>query len=408
MNKRFLFPSLLLLLTVVLAACGGDGGAARKEPPSASEPASALRVAKQREVEAAGGRILSLSPDGQRLVVEQGFELLCIFRAAPFEEQACALLKDRAHPARQSIAWSPDASRIAFTEDATRIMIDSDVWLIDVKTGWFTDLTDAGVGGNLINPEPAGAEPLVDLAPAWSPDGKKLLFSRTAFLAQGSRDTALYSVPAGGGDPEQLLVADAEYPLAVWHGLHWSGDGKKILYTVAHSQHDDPDNAIWMAGRDGQDPRLLLGPDPELGPPMLMGVAARGNTALILYYQAQGAFGSAPNVSYFFILDLETGAVAPLKQATGQEVEFSSLSKARLSPDGSKVLYVYRYLAGEEPEFRLAVRDVEGGAENVLLVSAEPLGFQTELGLGLDWAADDTLYVATSPSSGRLITLGTE
>ena len=130
--------------------------------------------------------------------------------------------------------------------------------------------------------------------------------------------------------------------------------------------------------------------------------------ALILYYLAQGALGAGPNVSYFYILDLETGAVAPLKQAAGQEAEFSGLSKARLSPDGSKVLYVYRYLVGEEPEFRLAVRDVEGGAENVLLASADPLGFQTELGLGLDWAANDTLYVATSPSSGLLITLGTD
>jgi hypothetical protein len=196
--------------------------------------------------------------------------------------------------------------------------------------------------------------------------------------------------------------------MAVWHGLRWSGDGKQILYTVARPQHDDPDNAIWIAGRDGKGPRRLLGPDPELGPPLLMDVAAQGDKALILYYLAQGALGAGPNVSYFYILDLETGTVAPLKKAAGEEAEFSGLSKARLSPDGSKVLYVYRYLAGEEPEFRLAVRDVEGGAENVLLASADPLGFQTELGLGLDWAVDDTLYVATSPSSGLLITLGTD
>jgi hypothetical protein len=287
-------------------------------------------------------------------------------------------------------------------------MTDSDVWLIDVETGELTDLTDDGVGGNLINPEPAGAEQLVDLVPAWSPDGKTLLFSRTIFQFQESSGTALFTISASGGDPEILLLADPEYPMAVWHGLHWSGDGEKVLYTVARPQQDDPDNAVWMAGRDGQDPRRLLGPDPELGPPMLMGVATKGDKALILYYLAQGALGAAPNVSYYYILDLETGAVAPLKQATGQEVEFSGLSKARLSPDGSKVLYVYRYLAGEEREFRLAVRDVEGGAENVLLASPEPLGFQTELGLGLDWAVDDTLYVATSPSSGLLLTLGTD
>jgi dipeptidyl aminopeptidase/acylaminoacyl peptidase len=408
MNKRFLFPSLLLLLTVALPACGGDAGAARKDPPSASQPASTLRVDGQREVEAEGGRILSLSPDGRRLAVEQGFELLCVFQATPFEEQACALLQERAHPARQSIAWSPDSARLAFTEDATRLMVDSDLWIIDVKTGELIDLTDDGVGGNLINPEPAGAEQLVDLAPDWSPDGKNLLFSRTIFQFQESSGTALFRVPASGGDPEMLLIADPEVPLAVWHGLRWSGDGKNILYTVARPQHDDPNNGIWMAGRDGKDPQRLLGSDPELGPPMLMGVAAKGDKALILFYQAAGARGAAPNLSYYYILDLETGALAPLKQAAGQEVEFSGLSKARLSPDGSKVLYVYRSVAGEEIEFRLAVRDVDGGAENVLLVSEEPLGFQTELGLGLDWAADDTIYVAKSPSSGLLLTLATE
>lgn len=57
---------------------------------------------------------------------------------------------------------------------------------------------------------------------------------------------------------------------------------------------------------------------------------------------------------------------------------------------------------------RLVVRDVESDAENILLTSDIYLGVQAELGMGLNWAQDDTIYVDTSPSGALLVSLGTE
>jgi hypothetical protein len=404
-QRRYALVGLLLLI-LALAACGGGGGGAKKDPPSASRPAADLRVTDKREIEIEDGRILSLSPNGEWLVVDKG-ELLCIYQAASLAEQSCALLKDRAHPALGSLTWSPQGTRVAFADDAVRMMVESDLWVLEAETGKLSNLTDDGATGNLLRPEPEGSKPLVDAAPAWSPDGKTLVFVRSARVSGAWDGTALYRISAGGGDPKKLLAVAEEEPLVVWWGTRWSGDGKKILYTVAGRESDAPDNGIWIVEGDGKNPQHILGvTDPDLGSPFLVDVAAKGDKALIWYYMAASRFGAEPNVSYFAILDLKTGEVEPLKRARGEEIEFSSPSNAILSPDGSKLLYAYRDLIGGE--FRLVVRDVDGETENVLLISEEPLGASFQPGLGLNWAENDTLYVATFGRTHLLLTLASE
>lgn len=70
------------------------------------------------------------------------------------------------------------------------------------------------------------------------------------------------------------------------------------------------------------------------------------------------------------------------------------------------------FLAGNLPPHafvvQLAVRDLDGGTEHILLSPEQALGFSLELGLGLDWAENDTIYAARSRSSGVLLSLGVE
>jgi len=395
----------LLLLALFLVACGGNGGGKKKEPPSASKSAADLRVTAQREIEIKDARLLSLSPDGQWLAAQTEADQLCIYRAEASAKQACALL-DQVRPSLDSIAWSPDSTRIAFTDDAFRAMFESDIWLLETESGKLTNLTDDGVVGGILRLEPEGARAWVDTVPAWSPDGKNLVFSRSVFDQDETRQTDLYRISASGGGAEKLFTVSTEYPMAVWYGTQWSDDGKHIFYNAYLRKPDDPNGGVWTVDQDGKNAEQLIGPDPDLGPPFVVDVAPRQDKLLFVYYQALGSLGTKPNVSFFYLLDLKTGATTPIKQAQSDEIEFFTPNNAILSPDGSKVLYVYRTL---EKEWRLAVRDLDGETEHILATFDEPVGASREMGLGLNWATDDTLYVARAlGQAGLLLTLGTD
>jgi Tol biopolymer transport system component len=393
-------------LISIVAACGRDGAdePPRQEPSSASLPAAALRVTDQREVTLERGTLLSLSPDGRWLAVIES-DSLSLYDTESLSRRAAVTLES-VSPALGSFAWSPDSAHLAFSDDVMRLMVESDLWVLDAESGELTDLTDDGIAGSAIDPEPAGAEPLLDAAPAWSSDGSTLLFSRTPMLADGRRRTDLYRISVRGGEAKMVLTVDEQDPLVVWHGLKWVSDQDKILFSIYGQQPDDPQNGIWVAKQNATGARQLIGPDPEMGPPLLIDVAASGDTALIQYVMIAEMQPSQPNVSYFHLLDLESGATVPLKQSANiVGIDFFSPFVAAFSPDGSKILYSYRtYDAG----FRLVVRDVDGDLENVLLTTQEPMGFQPDVGLGLNWASDDTIFIATSPSTGLLLQVAGE
>ncbi len=381
------------LITLFLVACGADK-TEQKLPPSASAAATDLYVAEQREIEIEDGRVHSLSPDGRWLLVETN-RALCIYQTEPVQLKTCVDQPDNSVDWR-NVAWSPDGSRVAFTQDFIRMFVDSDLWVLEAETGKLTNLTDDGVDRF----RPGSQDSLqVDLCPTWSPDGKSLLFSRSSYSEGEWQGTALYRIPADGGDPQKLLSVSEE-PAAVWFGLAWVGNAR-ILYTVNSRETDDPANGIWAADQDGQNPQHLLGAtDSDMGPPFLADVANGGDKALVWYYAASIRFAAAPNRSFFALLDLQTGEVTALKQAQGTELEFGGPADATLSPDGSKILYTYRDASGD---FGLAVRQVEGGEENILLTAKEPLGVSRSRERGLDWANNDVIYVGTPSDTPWLL-----
>ncbi|MGD9099571.1 MAG: DPP IV N-terminal domain-containing protein [Anaerolineae bacterium] len=404
MRKNSRIVGLILLVTLILASCDGNGdGAAAKNPPSASKSAADLRVSDQREIEIKSARLISLSPDGRWLLADAK-GVPCVYDTASLTPKFCAKESEIRTLDDQSVAWSPDGARVAFTENFFRYFFDSDLWVLEIESEKLTNLTDDAVERVTLGDE-AQENPLVDVLPTWSPDGKKLLFARSAQRSSEWSGTILYRISSQGGKPERLQTIDRETPGAVWPSLRWTSDGKRILYTVYRNRRDDPHSGIWIAERDGKNSQQVLKVDKELGLPVLMDVSAQGDKALVFYAQAAGQLTNPPNACYYVLLDLETGDTEPIKQASGEQTEFFTPRTAAFSPDGSKVLYTYRSF---DQESRLAVRDVAGGSENVLIASEEFLGYDAAIGLGLDWASDDTVYLATSPFTGLLISLETE
>jgi dipeptidyl aminopeptidase/acylaminoacyl peptidase len=372
MNKRFLALGSILLVALLLVCCALSvlfvalffvyQGTANV-PPSASMLAADLRVIDQREVDIEGDGTPLLSPDGRWLAVaKEGALKLCIYAADSLTEQRCVELESGKSIHPHSFTWSPDSKRIALTENHS-MYLASDLWVLDVETGRLLNLTDSPKAVNTL--------------PVWSPDGKTLAFYRIM-------EKACYRVPANGGTSEKLLTMERAFASY----LFWLGDNQ-IVYSTASS-------GLWLAEQQ------IVGNDPKMGPPTPIDVSPRGDKALILYRHAGARdFFGTPNVSYCALVDLQAGTVEPLKQATGDVAEFYGPMNAVFSPEGSKILYVYRDV-GEK--YLLAVRDLDGGMENVLLTREKPMGHFAGIGRGLRWAENGTIYV--DAKDALLLSLG--
>jgi Tol biopolymer transport system component len=112
-------------------------------------------------------------------------------------------------------SWSPDGKRIAFCTfvfgfrgNGTTFHSAPQIHLIDPD------------GQNRKRLEKADG-----LNPVWSPDGKRLLFTR---LEEESEGTSLWAIDVDGTNPRQLVKQEGKGDTIM--GADWSPDGKSLVY----------------------------------------------------------------------------------------------------------------------------------------------------------------------------------
>ena len=144
---------------------------------------------------------------------------------------------------------SPTGDRIAFSTDRGAAQFDEGIAVVDRDGSGFRRITTP--------PPAAGTTYAIDVAPAWSPDGSRLLFTRITTDAADSADirasTALYTVPAAGGTPTPVPNATDGYL------GDWSPDGSQIVFTALTAGADTGPLTIVRA--DGTQRRTLTGAD---------------------------------------------------------------------------------------------------------------------------------------------------
>ena len=142
---------------------------------------------------------------------------------------------------------SPTGDRIAFSTDRGAAQFDEGIAVVDRDGSGFRRITTP--------PPAAGTTYAIDVAPAWSPDGSRLLFTRITTDAADSADirasTALFTVPAAGGAPTPVPNATDGYL------GDWSPDGSQIVFTALPAGADTGPLTIVRA--DGTQRRALAG-----------------------------------------------------------------------------------------------------------------------------------------------------
>ena len=166
------------------------------------------------------------------------------------------------------VVWSPDSTRLAFTSRVrdeayeeeeeskrkprrfTRLFqkFDSVGWVGDRRTHVFVVDLDGGEARQLTDGD------CEDGAPAWSPDGKRLVFG----AMRGERwdaelITRLYVLAADVGDPVQLTGDEGSYETPVF-----SPDGARIAYRFGVEDGTNPHHTqIGVMNADGTGATIL-------------------------------------------------------------------------------------------------------------------------------------------------------
>jgi Tol biopolymer transport system component/DNA-binding winged helix-turn-helix (wHTH) protein len=207
------------------------------------------------------------------------------------------------------LSWSPDGKMLAYTDER------------DGSNGIFL-MSSTGSNVRRLTTAPHRSD---DAYPAFSPDGKQILFVRTSTVYGAD----IFIVPASGGDPKRVTFLNGKVNPPVW-----TRDGQNILFSLGG--WIDPlyasttaDGKRWMAGiykvaAAGGEPRRLPLPDAKVG-------------ALAITIKGDKLAYSIWNVSMsVWRLSLQNPNLPPTRFVGSQSFD----RNPAFSPDGRRIAFV--------------------------------------------------------------------
>lgn len=207
-------------------------------------------------------------------------------------------------------SWSPDGRRLLFSRVVGLAAGQAaELWAADARGGRERRILSA--------PARAG---VVDLDPAWSPDGRTVAFTRGRLTDEGELQGGLVSAAIAMVRPDGAGFHFLTSPPGLATAPAWSPDGTRIAFTYAGGPYEHP--VVDVVAATGGMPRPLI----DLSDAALPSWSPDGgHVAFVHYHDATNdlevaeADGSAPAV-------VVSGSVAFVRPAW--------------SPDGRELLYV--------------------------------------------------------------------
>lgn len=230
------------------------------------------------------------------------------------------------HWEQGALSWSPDGRFLIFP-DGVSIQTPSRIYMESLETLQVRAVTTPPTGWD------------GDIAPAFSPDGKKIVFIRASDNAV--RD--IYVMSAEGGQPRQVT-----HDNHMVDSLCWLGDSGTILF----SSDRGGKFALWKVSVRGGDPeRLPVGTEDAFQP------AVHAATHRLLYTQSSATWSIA---AMALRPGSETKRMTPVVSSTAQD------SAPSFSPDGTR--FAFQSWRSGTQQLWIAARD-GGGLRQLTAVS---------------------------------------
>lgn len=255
---------MLALLALTASVSAAQDNPIPTDPTVTARPITGLNDPITRM--AASTRVLS--PDGTRLA-GFGDGQLCIFDVTSGLATCTPAPADLTAPP-ETLAWSPDGTRIAFSADVFREFAEGDIWVFDVAGRTFTNRTDDGVAQLTTDIDPATR---LDYAPTWDAATGALYFVRSVPVPlEGgqfgwSLELMRFAAP-DAVEPERVLDFTGVFPpFSLFRTLPLrflnsplaiSPDGTRLALLVRPTDPDDVRGGVWLLDMNDVSSRVRL------------------------------------------------------------------------------------------------------------------------------------------------------